>query len=197
MNKLIPIAACCLMLLGCPDKKAPKPDVETLHENSFEIYWNIYSFPLNVYIPAEHPDWWKNAVRNAALEWNDVLGCYVMQVYEIPYSDNMFQLGLVLPGNVVIDKYEISAFNHRGQSHIKFWPDTKGGLEGRIHHVLVVLDSDLIGDDLYVVALHEFGHVLTLAHDAEIESIMHTPVQAGSKITDEDARIVRAKAGCL
>ena len=65
----------------------------------------------------------------------------------------------------------------------------------RIGYAVIVLpDANLSDDEWRVVAQHEIGHVLGLAHDPSPASVMHHAARPGAMITEYDAALVRERA---
>lgn len=190
------VALACLILLGCPSSPS-EPERNVAQFNGVDYRWDLNAFPIPVYIPKEYDPAWKEQVRDAVMVWNMSAQCNLFYEREVTIGHVMFQLGLVYPGTVTVEEYNLTARKNSGESHMVLWSPERGGASGRLHHVKVLLDEGLSEEKLFTVALHELGHVLTLAHDSDESSIMHTPSVIGSIIEPEDLEIVRKKAGCL
>jgi len=151
-------------------------------------YWQPDDFPLEVYIDDNIEPSVVVDIMQAASRWNERIGEDVF-TYQLASADDIASLtgrGYV---TVVVEDFPTKfwiGFAHRkwdGANHMKC--------------VNITISPKTPYNDVYFVALHEFGHALNLGHDVDDKKSIMYPKVASFKspyimrIRNDDANAVR------
>ena len=138
------------------------------HELKWEASRSLVAFPLGVWISDDLDVAWFNCFKKLRLYVNDVIGKEIFSfAVSIPPEINK---GTHLNGHILI---------FPGDSDDSATTELKWNKKsGEITSAVVTVPQSLHEEKAWPVLLHEVGgHCLGLAHDEQIESIMHPRIQ--------------------
>ncbi len=167
-----------------------------------------YPEPMDVYVDGSAYDWDPHVAR-AIARWQHASGVQLFgQTYTVAPSGSFVgadvdtfacafadrgpePVGRVLVVSSAVAEYLVAdASDTAGHARLRWNPRTC-----RIGYAVIVLpEADLSEDERRVIAEHEIGHVLGLAHDPSPSSVMHHETTPGAQITERDAALVRSRA---
>jgi len=159
-------------------------------ENSFgqPLRWSQNAFPIRVTLDPNLGDERRSAAFEAMLVWNQQTGLEVFTYAgEGPNPEQT--------GTIWVTESELGSSPCGGQyygfAHRLYEADILG-IKTSINRGWVEFHSDVPQDRITSTAIHEFGHMLGLNHDPEIESIMFPFNQPDrtNQITQEDIQYV-------
>lgn len=165
-------------------------DETTWLEGETEIDWNQKRIPLAVTIGREMPRYQEAFVR-AIEDFNDRVGCRVFYITtDLNVADTMFA---VRQRQTILGW--LKGDEPRGNSHDEGW---KVFIDGDQYAVSVV-EKPRSGHNAYYKIYHELGHVIGLAPDTSVISIMNETVKdqmaldGDLGLTENDADALRLR----
>lgn len=173
-----------------------------IHDNEVDkdLHWEKKDFPLTLVIHPNVVPSWGWAIEKSVDIWNRRVGFEMFRLFYLDVPDATFEELLeVSPDGFIpvmgMDDAELSDLLHRRVLGVTFIDSDE---EGVIHNAPVLLPLNTRAHwppkGIFTV-VHEFGHVLGLAHDPCKESVMYFSDYPGAeevlRIIQEDVTLLR------
>lgn len=173
---LVLIASVCCYHNKVP-KTAPQPRDPHLLKTSMGRSYN-WKVVLRVKVESTAQELYENEIDSAMLLWNKIAGRSLF--VRTSTAPNIHVIASILEGNLA------------GETGCWIIEET-----GEINHSVVQLDPFVHPLARFRLVVHEFGHVLGLAHDEDDKESVMFPigVEAPWKIRAEDIRYVHEQYG--
>lgn len=157
-----------LAFMGCVASLPPLDSGALQTPSGHNMHWEPHRFPLPVMVNDGMPLRHQHVVYTAMERWEELTQRDLFNPRNANGSFLMFS-GIPVLGYVTAQTGELGKNSRgeiRGLAELNMQAGD-AGRRGRIHSVIVTIDDDVHRDDeAFQVALHEFGHALSLRHDA-------------------------------
>lgn len=173
-------------LLGC---------VQRSHNSTGRYYWYPREAPIPVFIDTRINQDARFAIEHSIDIWNSLIGWEVFEYssVELPFTPTQGEPAVEPPyGNIYVYMTELGFIS---PTEVYLGITTRfseSALVLGIRSCTVRFDDDLSPDEWLFVSLHEFGHVLGLEHDDDINSIMFRfALASNGNVQDADVDEIR------